>query len=143
MIRKKKRLDIYEALKKIGLNNRRYFVYKFPQFKQVDRDKQYATFQDFLHSCSRETDTAFRNWENTDEYKNLVMLALDAEATNDLVKAYEATRDKAVQGDDKAIRLMLTLQKEIAERRKQAEKFFSDEKKKDKDEEKSKDDDLI
>jgi hypothetical protein len=138
-----KGIDIYAALRKVPFPKRRYFCFKYPQFKQASTDFHYKDIDEFLKSCNRETEAGFKRWEHTDEYKQLMILALDAEATDDLVKAYEATRDKAVKGDDKAIRLMLTLQKEIAERCKQAEKFFSEDEKKDKDEEKSKDDDLI
>jgi hypothetical protein len=52
-------------------------------------------------------------WEQTEEYQHLYRLLMQIRSQNDLYKIYEVVKDKALQGDDKAIKTFLMLKKEI------------------------------
>ncbi|MFC0906238.1 hypothetical protein ACFHWD_16290 [Clostridium sp. MT-14] len=52
-------------------------------------------------------------WEQTEEYQNLYRLLMQIRSQQDLYKIYEVVKDKALKGDDKAIKTFLLLKKEI------------------------------
>lgn len=52
-------------------------------------------------------------WEQTEEYQHLYRLLMQIRSQNDLYKIYEVVKDKALKGDDKAIKTFLMLKKEI------------------------------
>lgn len=124
MVNKKKNTDLYDILRQLADWKRSWFVFKFPDLKLTYRDKN-TTLDEFLKHNHKKTDARFRKWETTEEYKNLVALALDARATDDLIKMYEAVKKDAVTGNEKSVKLMLQLQKEIAERKEKAIKAFT------------------
>ncbi|BAL19305.1 hypothetical protein bcere0013_34220 [Bacillus cereus BDRD-ST26] len=89
-----------------------YFNYKFPdtRFNQTIQPKNE---EEFLISVGRKTMNGFTNWEKTPEYANLVALYLQSLMIDDIRLMYDAVREKAVDGDDKAIGTFLKLYKEI------------------------------
>ena len=52
-------------------------------------------------------------WEQTEEYQNLYRLLMQIRSQQDLYRIYEVVKDKALKGDDKAIKTFLLLKKEI------------------------------
>lgn len=64
----------------------------------------------------------FKSWENTEEYLNLYNLMLQQQSNKDLYKIYKVVRDKALKGDDKAVKTFLLLKKEINKSNVQQEK---------------------
>lgn len=52
-------------------------------------------------------------WEKSLEYSEWYALYLQYKAKQDFIQIYEAVREKALQGDEKAIKLFLQLQKEL------------------------------
>lgn len=105
-------MTLKEALKKVTKENRMYFNYKFPdtRFNQTIQPKNE---EEFLVSVGRKTMNGFTNWEKTPEYANLVALYLQSLMIDDIRLMYDAVREKAVDGDDKAIGTFLKLYKEI------------------------------
>lgn len=54
-----------------------------------------------------------QKWEKSLEYQEWYALYLEYKAKQDFIQMYEAVREKALQGDEKAIKLFLQLQKEL------------------------------
>lgn len=52
-------------------------------------------------------------WEKSLEYSEWYALYLQYKAKQDFIQMYEAVREKALKGDEKAIKLFLQLQKEL------------------------------
>lgn len=116
-------MNIHDALKTINWMKAEYFKYKFPELR-YDQSKPLKSEKDFLRSVNRKTINPFLKWEKTVEYKNLVQLYLNTKIADDMQEVYSIVSDKAKSGDDKAVRLFLTLQKEIQDSAKLAAKAF-------------------
>jgi len=54
-----------------------------------------------------------RQWENTEEYAELMNLLLLEKSNKDFVEIYNVISEKAKQGDDKAVKTFLALQNEL------------------------------
>lgn len=54
-----------------------------------------------------------QKWEKSLEYQEWYALYLQYKAKQDFIQMYEAVREKALKGDEKAIKLFLQLQKEL------------------------------
>lgn len=52
-------------------------------------------------------------WERTEQYNNLMNVLLNEQIQADIYEVYDVVREKALQGDDKAIKILLLLQKEF------------------------------
>lgn len=128
-------INIYSALKKIPFDKQEYFKYKFPDIR-FDKTLPEKTEEEFLKVVGKKTMNTYYRWEKSDEYKALVALYLQSKTANDLVDVYSAVVNNAQKGDDKSVKLLLLLQKEINEHAKQANKAFTV------DEEKEEDDEL-
>lgn len=107
-------INIYSALKKIAFDKQEYFKYKFPEIR-FDKTLPEKTEEKFLKVVGKKTMNTYYRWEKSDEYKALVALYLQSKTANDLVDVYGAVIEKAKNGDDKSVRLLLSLQKEINE----------------------------
>lgn len=105
-------MTLKEALKKVSKENKAYFHYKFPDTR-FDQTLEPKTEQEFLASVGRKTMNGFTDWEKTQEYAHLVALYLQSLMIDDIRLMYLAVKDKAVDGDDKAIGTFLKLYKEI------------------------------
>ncbi|AFU12226.1 hypothetical protein MC28_0804 [Bacillus thuringiensis MC28] len=105
-------MTLKEALKKVTKENRMYFNYKFPDTR-FDQTIQPKNEEEFLISVGRKTMNGFRNWEKTPEYANLVALYLQSKMIDDIHIIYKVVREKALTGDEKQVKLLLTLNKEI------------------------------
>ncbi|WP_210367423.1 hypothetical protein [Bacillus sp. REN3] len=115
-------MNIYEALKQTENKKRMYFEWKHDiRFVQGVPKK---SEEDFLKSVGLKTLNGFIKWEKSQEYKNLVLLLLDSKVANDYDIIYKNIVDKAKDGDEKFIRLFLSIQKDITQNAKLAAKTF-------------------
>ncbi|MED5103137.1 hypothetical protein P9858_23760 [Niallia circulans] len=105
-------MTLKEALNKITFENREYFKYKFPDVR-FDKRIPPKTEEELLKATNRKTMNGFLEWEKSPEYANLVALYLQSKMINDIYKIYEVVRQKALEGDDKSVKLLLQLNKEI------------------------------
>lgn len=117
-------MNIHEALKSIDWHKAEYFKYKFSELR-YDQSRPVKTEEDFLRAVERKTINPFLKWEKSQEYKNLLMLYLDTKIADDFEEIYKIVVDKAKSGDDKAVRLFVTLQKDIQSNAKMAAKTFT------------------
>ncbi|MTT32708.1 hypothetical protein GMB86_11890 [Terrilactibacillus sp. BCM23-1] len=118
----KKEINIYEALKNIPQKHQIWFKYLFPDLTfnggQFD-------FEKVKNQTGIKTEFPIRRWQSSDEYKNLVALYLSSKSANDLIKVYKIVQEKAITGDDKAVKLFLSVSKEIDLHKKVALKAFT------------------
>ncbi|MFY0802152.1 hypothetical protein [Peribacillus frigoritolerans] len=119
-------MSIFEALKTIDPKKAEYFKFKFPDLR-YDQSKPLKTEDDFLRLVERKTINPFLKWEKSPEYKNLIQLYLDTKIADDYKEIYKVVAENAKKGDEKAIRLFLTLQVDIQKNSKVAAKSFEDE----------------
>ena len=114
-------LSINEALRLIPPKKRAYFEWKHGL--TLFRDFSGWTDQDFMEKIARtKTLVLFKQWERTPEYNYLVNLMLHARAGKDLLEVYDAVSKKAKDGDEKNIKLLLELQKQIKANAKESSK---------------------
>lgn len=118
-------MNIYEALKQTDYRFAEYFKYLHPELR-FDHDRPLKSEQEFLKTVNRKSMSPFYRWEKSTEYKNLLMLYLDYKVNDDYEQIYSIVSDKAKQGDEKAIRLFLTLQKDIQSMAKSIKKTFNE-----------------
>lgn len=116
-------MDIYDALKQTDYRFREYFKYLHPDLR-FDQTKPLKTEEEFLRSVNRKSMAPFHRWEKSAEYKNLLILYLDYKVNDDYEQIYNIVTEKAKQGDEKAIKLFLTLQKDIQSMAKSIKKSF-------------------
>ncbi|MCM2603743.1 hypothetical protein NDQ57_03375 [Rossellomorea marisflavi] len=115
-------MNIYEALKQTESKKRQYFEWKHDiRFVQEMAKKSEA---EFLKTVGLKTINGFIRWEKTQEYKSLVLLLLDSKVANDYDMIYKNIVSQAKEGDEKFIRLFLTIQKDIQTNAKLAAKTF-------------------
>ena len=108
-------LTLKKALCNIKLEKRYYFMWKH-SMKTWARDYSTITEEQFKEKYCKGSKIKYKNlqdWEKTQEYQNLLNLKMSENMTEDIYKIYNIVKDKALQGDDKAIKTLLMLQKEI------------------------------
>ncbi|SDC80780.1 hypothetical protein SAMN05421663_104168 [Terribacillus halophilus] len=114
-------MTIYDALKTINWQKAEYFKFKFPDLR-FDQSKPLKSEDDFMKTVNRKSMNAFTKWEKTSEYKYLIQLYLDTKIADDYEEIYKIVAEKAKGGEEKSIRLFLTLQKDIQQNSKMAAK---------------------
>ena len=108
-------LTLKKALCNIKLEKRYYFMWKH-SMKTWARDYSTITEEQFKEKYCKNSEIKYKNlqdWEKTEEYQNLLNLKMAECMTADIFKIYNVVKDKAIEGDDKAIKTLLMLQKEI------------------------------
>ena len=119
-------LSINEALKLLPPKKRAWFEYKFGL--TLFRDFSGWTDEDFMENISRtKTLVLYKQWERTPEYNCLVNLLLYARSTRDLLEVYDTVSEKAKSGDEKNVKLLLELQKQIRVNAKESSKLLTGE----------------
>ncbi|MGM7635491.1 hypothetical protein [Bacillus sp. Hm123] len=113
-------MNIREALKGVTWKQAEYFKWKHDIRYQKQLPKK--SKEDFLRMVDLKTLNSFIEWERTSEYKNLLLLLLESKVANDMEDIYKIVVDKAKEGDEKSIRLFLTMQKDIQANAKLANK---------------------
>ncbi|MFD2703929.1 hypothetical protein [Salibacterium lacus] len=130
-------MNIYEALQspKISYVNKQYFIWKHGI--RFDQTLEPMEEERFLRHVNRKTFNGFIKWERTPEYRALLSIYFDSLMANDMEQIYHTVSEKAKEGEEKAVKLYLTLTKEMKEQQKVAEEILKGDK-----EEKEKDDGL-
>jgi hypothetical protein len=117
-------MNIYDVIAKLSFPKQQYIKYRFNLW--YDREKT-MTEEEFLKTVNKKTMNSFHKWEKTDEFKHIASLVLATKTAHDLIDVYEVVREKALKGDEKAVKLLLTLQKEIEQHKQKALKAFGGE----------------
>ena len=109
-----------QALKQYWKNTTNYPKYAYFMWRNglsnSNRDFSEFTEQDIIDKYCKGSMKKYGNlkqWENTEEYAELMNLLLLERSNKDFVDIYNAVSEKAKQGDDKAVKTFLTLQNEI------------------------------
>ncbi len=114
-------MNIYEALSNVkDWRKREYFKWKHNI--RYDQRLEKRSEEDFLRYVGRKTMNPFLEFERSPEYKQLLMVYLDSQVANDFDEIYNVVSEKAKQGDEKSIRLFLSMQKDIQSNAKVAAK---------------------
>ena len=115
-------MNIYDALDHLPAKKKAYFTWKHDiRFK---RDNGKKSKEQFLKEVQMKTLDSFIKWERTSQYKSLVMLLLESKIASDFEDVYKVVVDKAKEGDEKSVRLFLSLQKDVQSNAKLAAKTF-------------------
>ncbi|PAQ14986.1 hypothetical protein CD798_08035 [Bacillaceae bacterium SAOS 7] len=125
-------MNIHEALKGLPETKKQYFMWKHDI--RYDRTIPKKTEKEFLKIVERKTLNSFVQWERSQEYKYLLALLLDSKIANDMDKIYKIVVDNAMKGEEKHIRLFLSMQKDIQSNAKEANKLINKVEKIEKDE---------
>jgi hypothetical protein len=105
-------MNIYEALDKVkNWRKREYFKWKFNL--RYDQRLPKKSVEDFLKQVELKTLNPFLEWEKTEEYRNLLAIYLSTRFDHDLAEIYSNLAEKAKQGDEKSIKLLLQMGKDI------------------------------
>lgn len=116
-------MNLDEALK--SLKNWRFAEYfKWKHEIRYDQRLEKKTEEEFLRAVERKTMNPFIAWERTAEYKKLLTLLLESKLADDMEEIYNIVTRDAKKGNDKAVRLFLTMQKDIQENAKMAKETF-------------------
>jgi len=109
-----------QALKQYWKNTTNYPKYAYFMWRNglsnSNRDFSELTEQDIIEKYCKGSMKKYGNlkqWENTEEYAELMNLLLLERSNKDFVEIYNAVSEKAKQGDDKAVKTFLALQNEI------------------------------
>ena len=109
-----------QALKQYWKNTTNYPKYAYFMWRNklanANRDFSEFTEQDIIEKYCKGSLKKYGNlkqWENTEEYEELMNLLLLEKSNKDFVEIYNAVSEKAKQGDDKAVKTFLALQNEI------------------------------
>lgn len=118
-------MDIYSELKKVTWKKEQYFLWKHDLYVLKDKPSE----EDFLKQIESKSLAYMKKWEKSEEYLNLVSVLIQSKIGEDLEKIYYSLRDKAHNGDEKAIKMLLELQKSSREYQKSTSKAVGKESK--------------
>lgn len=121
-------MNIYDALKQLRFDKRMYFQYRHKLYFQQEKNDEVTTDEEFLKRLGgrkNKTMNPYIAWERSDEYRNLVALLLESKIANDLLDTYNVVAKKAKTGDDKSVKLLLQLSKDITSLSKAAKASFN------------------
>ena len=116
-------MNIYEALQSVSYKKRQYFLWKHDI--NWDRRKPPKSEVDFMRSVGAKTMNGFIAFEKSEEYRRLMAIYLNTRFDNDLEEIYESLSKKAKDGDEKSVKLLLQLGKDIKQYAKDAAREFS------------------
>jgi len=109
-----------QALKQYWKNTTNYpkYAYFMWRNKLANSNRDFAEFseQDIIEKYCKGSLIKYGNlkqWENTEEYAELMNLLLLEKSNKDFVEIYNVVSEKAKQGDDKAVKTFLSLQNEL------------------------------
>lgn len=102
-------MDIYEALNNVSKKKKEYFLWKF----KLNMFATDLSEEDILRKLEIKSFASMRKWERTPEYLTLVNLYIESQIAKDLEKVYRVVQEKAITGDEKSIKLLLDLQKQV------------------------------
>lgn len=107
-------MDLKEALKQLPHKKQYYFKwrndYNFRSTKTEDDIKKVLGVQAL---------TNYVEWESSAQYQYLMNLLIQSKIAKDLQEIYESTSEKARTGDEKSIKVLFEIQKQIVAMNKQ------------------------
>lgn len=112
-------MNIYEALKQLNYKKKEYFLWKHNL--HVLRTEP-LTEEELCKRIQSKSLSYMKKWEKTEEYHNLVNIMIESQAGKDLEDIYAIVKEKALTGDEKSIKLLLDLQKQVQIHNKQSTK---------------------
>ncbi|MBV4432668.1 hypothetical protein KM803_15285 [Clostridium tyrobutyricum] len=107
-----------QELKKLENRSRNKYLY-FCWKNKIDNSQtkfSEMTKENFMkryHFSDYQMDMYSTIWEDADEYNVIYRLLMELRSKRDLYKIYNVVKDKALKGDDKAVKTFLLLKKEI------------------------------
>lgn len=104
--------ELRKKLTKIPLKKRLYFEYLYPDLRFVS-DNEPLTKERLMKRCNVKTLDTFKAWERTEQFQQLKAMYYQQKANVDFYTMYEEVSKKAKEGDEKAVKLFLTLTKEL------------------------------
>ncbi|MBE1557028.1 hypothetical protein [Sporosarcina limicola] len=104
-------MDLYEKLKTVSPKKKTYFINRHDLQFMVDAPKK--TDEELCKILDVKTLSTYVKWERSPQYLELLNLYLQTKFANDLDRIYTATQEKALEGDEKSIKLLLDIQKQI------------------------------
>lgn len=110
--------ELYKLKSGRNYVRRIYFLWKNKVKTGGDIDYSAYTKEEFIDKFCDGNIHVFKNlekWENTKQYQRLLLIFMNENFILDLQKTYDKVREKALEGDEKSIKLMLMLQKELKE----------------------------
>ena len=116
-------MNIYEALQQVPQKKRLYFIWKHGI--NWDQTKPPKSETEFLHVVGNKTMNGFLAWEKTEDYSRLMSIYLNMRFDSDLAQIYDSLSEKAKDGDEKSVKLLLQLGKDIKVYAKNAAREFS------------------
>lgn len=102
-------MDIHKAIAKLPAKRREYFKWKFDLYVNLTEK---PTEAELCEKLKVKTLNHMKKWERSEEYLALVHLYVQSQSAKDLEQIYAITSKKALEGDEKAIKLLLELQKQ-------------------------------
>ena len=114
-------MSIYEALNQVSNWKRKeYFLWKF-DLNMFATDKT----EEILKKLQLQSLASMHRWEKSPEYNYLVNVLIESRSAKDLEDIYAVVRTKALDGDEKNIKLLMDIQKQVREFNKETKKFFA------------------
>ncbi|MEK5232047.1 hypothetical protein MHB42_09755 [Lysinibacillus sp. FSL K6-0232] len=112
-------MNIYEALNKLTWKKKEYFLWKhnLSVLREVP-----LTEEELCKRIQSKSLSYMKKWEKTEQYHNLVNIMIESQAGKDLEDIYAIVKEKALTGDEKSIKLLLDLQKQVQAYNKQSTK---------------------
>lgn len=97
---------------KLSNRKRHYFLWK-NKLSTKNTDYSKLTKEELSEKFNVNEFAWFKQWESSEEYQNLLRLLMQQDSLKDLIEVYKAVKEKALTGDDKAVKTFLILQKEF------------------------------
>ncbi|MFT9821122.1 hypothetical protein [Lysinibacillus sp. NPDC056185] len=112
-------MNIYEALNTVSWKKKEYFLWKhnLSVLREVP-----LTEEELCKKIKSQSLSYMHKWEKTDQYHYFVNLYIESQAGKDLEELYAIAKEKASVGDEKGIKLLLDLHKQVQAYNKQANK---------------------
>lgn len=102
-------MELKEALKQLPYKKQFYF-----RWKNNYNMRNPKTEEEALKQLAVKDLYVFEQWESSSEYQLLMNMLIQSRIGQDLQVIYESTSEKAKQGDEKAIKVLFEIQKQIA-----------------------------
>lgn len=102
-------MELKEALKELPYKKQFYFKWKNNYGMRNSK-----TDEEALKQLAVKDFYVFEQWESSSEYQFLMNMLIQSRIGRDLQDIYESTTEKAKSGDEKAIKILFEIQKQIA-----------------------------
>lgn len=102
-------MELKEALKELPYKKQFYFKWKNDYGMRNSK-----TDEEALKQLAVKDFYVFEQWESSSEYQYLMNLLIQSRIGQDMQVIYESTSEKAKQGDEKSIKILFEMQKQIA-----------------------------